>query len=851
MANVTQMFRRGFCAAALSVGLAGMLPALSRGAAPPAAVRVTLARGGLASQPVVISTGATEMVTSLAVDLTNLLQRITGADFELIKSTTAAAGIVLAEPGQFADLPADFVFSAAPTRREEYRIRTHPNGVWIGGASSYALSHAVWGLLDGLGYRLYFPTDTWEVVPVIPTLELALEIADKPDFITRNAPRGAAWSDRALWRRWHQRNRVLSAFEVSTGHAYGGIQRANRAAFEAHPEFYALNKGERASSKFCVSNPALRKLVVDHAVGLMRKNPERESLSMDPSDGGGWCECADCARLGTPSDAALMLANEVAVAINDLGLGAKYVGMYAYNQHSPPPAAEVHPNIVVSVATSFLRGGLSFEEIMEGWRARGATLGVRDYYAVFVWDHAMPRRAKGGNLPYLREKIPYFHAQGARYMNACSADSWGANGLGYWIAPRLLWRVADAERLDGLIEDFLANAFGPAAAPMREFYTMLNNDTSLITSEHMVASMYRLLESARQVAAARPEIMARLDDLVLYTRYCELYFDYRLASGEERQAAFEAVWRHTYRMHDRMMLPTVAICHREKYRDRSVEVPAEAEWTVPEDKNPWKSSEPWTAAEISSVLRDGIAANQPVVLDFEPVEFSDDLALATPLVPEGVDFKQGRLPLKGRGLRKFLLWFDAPRALPSEVVGGLIYRDRGNVKIKLFAEQEATLEAVAEDSSVPPDGKPYGISLSSPYSGLHTLEVSDGGDRTSITIPPELPLTVLARQGDPAGLGEPWSLYCYVPPGTRIVGGYSDNTRGRLLDGSGSVVYDFRKMAKAGYFSVPVAEGQDGAFWRFENCGGERFLMTIPPYLADHPSRLLLPREVVEKFAGR
>ena len=39
--------------------------------------------------------------------------------------------------------------------------------------------------------------------------------------------------------------------------------------------------------------------------------------------------------------------NEAANAINQLGLGAKYVGIYAYSRHSPPPNIRVHPNVIV------------------------------------------------------------------------------------------------------------------------------------------------------------------------------------------------------------------------------------------------------------------------------------------------------------------------------------------------------------------------------------------------------------------------------------------------------------------------------------------------------------------------
>jgi hypothetical protein len=127
---------------------------------------------------------------------------------------------------------------------------------------------------------------------------------------------------------------------------------------------------------------------------------------MDPSDGGHWCECDACGQVGSVSDLVVLLANEVAEAINGLGLGPKYVGIYAYNQHSPPPDIRVHPNVVVSVATSFIRGGYTIEQLVEGWAAKGAVLGVREYHDVFPWSHDMPRRARGGNLDIWPARSP-------------------------------------------------------------------------------------------------------------------------------------------------------------------------------------------------------------------------------------------------------------------------------------------------------------------------------------------------------------------------------------------------------------------------------------------------------------
>lgn len=812
-----------------------------------ASAEARLAEGGTALYHVIVAPNSSGRVRADAGELADYLGRISGASFEVVEGD-GTRGIAVGVHTNFPALATGVAFDGGdPFLRDHYALRSHANGVWLLGASEQAVTHAVWDFLHRLGYRLFFLTDTWEVVPEKPDLRLAVDAQEKPDYVTRQAPRGAPWSNDALWRRWRTRNRVESAFSLSTGHAYDGIIRACREAFDRHPEYRALVGGERRGSKFCISNPGLRKLVADYAAQVMGADPQRQSFSVDPSDGGGWCECKPCAEMGSVSDRAITLANEVAEAVNKLGLGPKYVGIYAYNQHSPAPAARVHSNVVVSVATSFIRGGQSVEQLVEGWAARGAVLGVREYHDVFTWSHDMPRRSRGGDIAYLARTIPYFYAHGARFMNSENSDSWGASGLGYWLSPILLWDVSAAQRVDAYVEDFLDKAFGAAKGPMRDFYSLLNRDRSVRTPVDVTGRMYRDLEAARALTND-PKVGARLDDLVLYTRYTELYNTYQAASGGARQAAFEALWRHTYRMRDRMMVHTVAVCHRERFRDQSVTLPKEAAWEVPEPQNPWKSSAPFTRQELAAMVSGGIAANPIAVLDFEPVEYSAALVPAAALnLPE---VAQGTFSLRGRNMRRFLVWLDKPGSVELQVTGGLIrgYRDRGNVKISLFSPLEATLEPVACDESVPPDGETRPVTLRSPYAGLHTLQVSDGGDMTELVLPKGLPVTILSSLETPPGpaLTGRWTLYFYVPRGTKVVGGFTHDRHGALRDGEGKVALDFGTLKQAGYFSVPVPAGQDGALWKIENASGHKLLMTVPPYLARSAKELLLPREVVE-----
>ena len=857
--------RRLLLAGAVLAALTAAPGADARADAPPT---VTLAEDGRPRHAVIVAPGASAATRAAAAELADYLGRIASAPLE-VRTGDGTRGIAVGTAGDFPALRHGVPFEPDdPLRRDDYLLRTHAGGVYVIGASETAVALAVWDLLHRLGYRLYFLTDTWEIVPDRPHLRLAVDAVERPDFVTRAAPRGAPWSDRDLWDRWRRRNRVISSFDLHTGHAWGGIIQANREAFAAHPEYYALVAGERrlagrtdgrGNIKFCVSNAGLRRLVVDHAVRTVKAHPERDSLSMDPSDGGHWCECDACAAMGSVSDRVVLLAGEVAEAVNRLGLGPKYVGIYAYSQHSPPPNVQVHPRVIVSIATSFIRGGYTLEELIEGWNARGATLGIRDYHDVFTWSHDRPRKARGGDLAYLQETIPYVHRHGARFMNSENADSWGANGLGYWITPRLLWDVDAADRVDALVEDFLTRAFGPAKEPMRRFYRLINRDETIRSSEDVVARMYRRLDEARGLTDA-PAVRRRIDDLILYTRYLELYYAYRGTEGDARQEGFERLWRHVYRMRDRHMVSTRAVCQRDRFRDDAVHVPEAAAWNVPEVKNPWKRSRPFAEEEIAGILAAGIAANEPTVLDFEAVSYSEALVPAAPLnLP---DVKPASRPERFRGHRRAYVWLEAGRPadaskdgtpdgrrLPLEVTGGLIahYRDRGHVRITLRAadDEAAAPRRVDGDRSVPPDGEPREVLLRSPRAGLHVLAWRDGRDMTRLVLPEAVPVTFRSSLADPLETVGRWSLYFYVPRGTRKVGGYATHPSGRLLDAQGRTALAFDAMDRPGYFSVEVPAGQDGRLWKFEHCAGSRMLMTVPPYLAARPADLLLPREVV------
>ncbi len=823
-----------------------------------------LAKAGSAEMSVVVSKQASERTRKAAEDLARYLTKISEAPFT-VETGTGVRGITV---GLVSDFPEQNAVNKKEwsnpgfEEREKYLIRSHADGVYLLGMTELAVEHAVWDFLYRLGYRQYFPGPTWEVIPQQKDLQVNVNVTESPAYQNRRIWYGYGPWDYATepYERWCLRNRATSGMELRTGHSYGGFIRNNQAEFDAHPEYYALLKGRRNISphgKFCISNPKLQELIEKSSLRYFEEKPDADSISLDPSDGGGWCECEACQKMGSVSDRALILANRVAKAINEPQADGKtrqrYVGMYAYAFHSPPPAIKVHPNVIISVATGFMRGGFTLDEIITGWSAQGAKIGIREYYSVYPWDHDMPARARGGNIEYLKTTIPKFHKQGAQYLTAESSDNWGPNGLGYFLASRMLWDLDEIQQTDQLTDEFLTLCFGKAKAPMAEFYKQLDGSHSHLVVTDQYGRMFRALAKAKQLAQS-PEVHARLDELTLYCRYVDLYEQYRQAKGAARQPAFEKMIRHAYRMRKTMLVHSKAVYRDAVNRDKLVTIPENAVWSVPEDKNPWKESTPFSKSELQQFLKAGIKGYPLTELDFEPVTYSDNLVPASSLKLQNV--KPGVLQ-SGRRVQTFYTYVTSPSSsIELQITGGLIphYRNLGNVKIEVWkiggASQTGERETfITKDRSVPPDGKPRTVRLAAEEPGLYRITVSDGGDRTSVQWKSDMPMVMPSSLEQPIVTSGRWTLYFYVPKGTKVIGMHGGGT-GSILDPDGQERFTL-KGRKVNFYSVKVPEGTDGRLWKVNHASGAIRLLTVPPYLARSAGELLLPREVVDADGKR
>ncbi len=555
---------------------------------------------------VVVSAKTDSTVRACADTLAAYLEKISGASFKVVAGD-GERGIAVAKAGDFPNAPCPL--DTELIHHEDYILRTHPGGVWIAGATGLATENAVWDFLYRLGYRRFFPGKNWEIIPSLPHLSLALDVSEHPSFYDRAIWYGwGAWQENGnLAREWAARNRMGASVGLSTGHAYGAIYSRFKISFEMHPEYLALVSGKRVSDKFCLSNPNVRRLMVEYAVEYFRNNPKARSISMEPSDGNGWCECDKCKALGSITDRAVGIANEVADTVTRL-FGEKFVGMYAYNQHSPPPTIRVNPHVVISVATAFIKGGFTVNQLLSGWKQKCAVLGIRDYLSVNVWDRDLPNNARAAFPDNLAANIDTFYNYGARFYTSEAGENWGPYGLGYYLSSRWLWNVDDISRKDELAEDFFDKSFGTAKGTMKNFYSLLENQNHPPVTDSLLFWMYSTLNRARG-ESGDAGTRARIDDLILYTRYVQLFCRYSYASGRlQKQKAFESVLSYALRIRNACMIHSYGLYCDLPMRDR-------ADTLAPAERRnssiyPWMRQPAFTKEQVDSLLALGLSGKE-------------------------------------------------------------------------------------------------------------------------------------------------------------------------------------------------------------------------------------------------
>ena len=442
------------------------------------------------------------------------------------------------------------------TKEESFAIVPQGQRIYIIGHDRVGTLYGVYYFLEMLGVRWYDLGTIGEFIPPTPALQVAAKtIVETPKFVTRGF---WAWEDRGNhdFYVWMARNRLnfwtiaepnraflkklgiqltvgghlhfdrflhpaaeypfdfplfkgdedkpADPYQVDKTEYRGDVNRDGKLSyFEAHPEWYGLYEGKRQTfsgdfgTNVCTSNKDVidelcRKLVDDLADGEWR---DANTLNFWPLDGGKWCECDNCKKLGAPTDRLLLLIHQVRSAIAQAEKQGRInrnikVIFPIYNETLTPPTRPLpqgfdYENCIGTVFpirrcyVHFLDDTTCTEFNTRIWQDFLGWVKKEPHYyqgQFFMGEYYNVSAIKSLPVIYTRimsHDIPLYYRDGARHFHYMHVYTrlWGEKRINNYLMAKLLWNPD--VNVKTLADDYFDHFYGPASGRMKRLYAKL------------------------------------------------------------------------------------------------------------------------------------------------------------------------------------------------------------------------------------------------------------------------------------------------------------------------------------------------------------------------------------------
>jgi hypothetical protein len=783
-------------------------------------------RGG--RQPVIIiPADADQPIRVSATDLQRYLQRITGMDIPLVAGTEPK-GFPIAIGAVPANRDIEAVLQSRQLGAEGYVLDISVKGIRIRGGSSLGTSYGVYDLLERMGVRWLFPGEWGEIVPVSKRVRLAAgRFACQPVFAVREMDSWAMGAP-SQFDEWARRQR--HNFPGFGGHS--GLLCQDRYR-QAHPEWFALVDGKRQHDapepKLCHANAEMVNQAVADTLDLIREAKRSGAhgpraacsiISISPTDGGGFCQCAACRAMGSVSDRLQIFANIVGAAVEREfpGYGVGYYG--AYSEAQEPPTVKAHANVYVFLTTwqkDLFRtlqepSNQAFRRKVEGFLPVCPNLAVRDFDGMPVWWGWGPVsliRAHAGDYPW-------YHQHGVQGILTEAVDHWAAAGQSYYVMSKLWWNPY--ANVEAIKKDFVRQGFGAAFRPMWRYYERINAEKSFLSSSTVLALRRDLDEAARR--ADRPDVQRRIDYLRAYHVILDAYQN--TSAGRAEAATLRTAARLARTLTGKNVVGKILT-------DAVLGSAAQLPGAEPADDTPLTDSQ---LHEV--VSRIALPAPRAELPRWRP---GDDFKLV-PLSRDPADYDPGMGVTFRYGPNTVLIYAEPGEPIVATTTGA------GETRFELRGPEQSVLAAGTFSVEKP-------LRLTATSRGIYTLTINTDSHMVPLDISNRWAVIKAASVDQRLHpIGGCRQAYFYVPRGTKefalvakgdpgepciaTVWGPHDAPAPRLprtvLGVSG---YEERR--------IEVPAGADDNIWKLKLEGEDMdvFLLGVPPLLASDPARLL------------
>ncbi len=258
--------------------------------------------------------------------------------------------------------------------------------------------------------------------------------------------------------------------------------------FESHPEYFSEINGRRVreEAQLCLTNPDVLEIVTERMLARMKSQPHTRQHNFSQMDWYNGCECDKCRAMNEKYEAAggtqFWFVNELAKRTSKV-YPDKLVGTLAYMYTEEPPVGlEMHPNVAVWLCHMFpccdshpidtCPLNADYKK-----RARSWSKICRHVYA---WHYIVDFAHYYNPFPNFRAMdadFKFYKRLGFEGIYAQAMGHGGGGGefslLRGYLASELL--EDPSQEAETVIRDFLDGYYGPAAAPIWEYVTLLHD----------------------------------------------------------------------------------------------------------------------------------------------------------------------------------------------------------------------------------------------------------------------------------------------------------------------------------------------------------------------------------------
>ena len=483
----------------LPIMLISVVPMLSMVVSREARAQAFLAREGASPFRIVLPPDPIPAERYAAEELQDIFKQSTGAELPIVEAAAQPGEyeIILGAGPRSIELAPDVVASALG--EEGFVLRRAGNRLLVLGGRPRGVLYGTYELVERvLGIRFFAPDCT--KIPEHKTLELPdVDLYFNPALEYREIVYNHCYNvDFAVRLRLNCNRKPLDEkfgggwnFGLG-GHSFDSLVPAKVYATD-HPEYYALIDGKRdPSGQLCLTNPDVANVAADAVLKIFREQPQINAVWISQMDFDKWCQCERCRKLNElerrpnarPQDcempAVLNLCNEIARRV-EKEFPDKWICTLSYKgTWSPPRTIRPRRNVLIRFAPIRLCYSHPLAtcptnawllDYLKEWDQVGARVHVWDYVVTFVHyicPHANWNVLKPNLLTYMQHGATGYMGQGASHIHGTEFAE-----LRAWVLAKLMWDPS--LDTDKLIDEFLAGYYGPAAGPIREYVTMLQN----------------------------------------------------------------------------------------------------------------------------------------------------------------------------------------------------------------------------------------------------------------------------------------------------------------------------------------------------------------------------------------